>query len=163
MPIDETTHNEILCPFCDRLECEHRLAVLDVSFNVWWEAGYAFEHVGDFEECIQDTFEKWLANDVPVPSLKDPEIAELWNSVLEDYSGAGRRKAKPAAVHSKVALDPWQFNQLILRLLRSAGAIEQTGEDGFAPGFTSTMAVLHARNPQAVFRAAFDELKRILG
>jgi hypothetical protein len=160
MPFDEATGKKIRCPFCAAVTCTHLLAVVDLSFSEWWETGYASERHHDFYLLIEDRFRQWLECELQVPPVTNPELAELWKGVVKDFSGAS--KTSPKKDHAEVVLDNPVVNRLIIELLRKAGADYQRATEGYAPGYDSSMAVLHARNPAAVLSAALEELKRLL-
>ena len=160
MPFDEETGKKIRCPFCAAVTCTHLLAVVDLSFSKWWETGYASERYHDFYLLIEDRFRQWLKGESQVPPVTNPELAELWKGVVKDFSGA--RKRSPKKDHAEVVLDDPVVNRLIIELLRNADADYQRATEGYAPGYDSSMAVLHARNPEAVWSAALEELKRLL-
>jgi hypothetical protein len=161
MPIDETIGKEITCPFCEAKTCRHLLAVVDMSFNEWWEeTGYAWEHHRQFYDLIEDTFRRSLKSGLRVLPLTNPELAELWNNVLTDYSGI--HKTALEEDQPDVALDSSVVNRLIIELMRDAGAIVQDSTDGYAPGFVSSMRVLYAKNPKTVFGTALENLNRLL-
>ena len=160
---DESSGNLIQCPYCGLADCSHLLAMIDVSFNDWWEAGYAGEdeRYYEFHRVIEDAFRQLLRKGVRECPMTHPKLAELWKYALLDYSPGPKVPLK--GEDEEISLYPSLLNTLIIELFENAGAAAQDGiDDHGAPGFSSAMTILHAENPQAVFDAALLQLRQLL-
>ena len=79
------------------------------------------------------------------------EIRELWRNAVKKYSPEDK----------EVSIEPYALTRLIINLLESSGGKIYSGSisDGYAPGFTSVICLLHAKSPKSVFKAALTKLK----
>lgn len=160
---DESSGNLIQCPYCGSADCSHLLAIVDVTFDEWWEAGYAGEdeRYYQFHRVIEDTFRQWLRSGVRECPTTYPKLAELWKYALLDYSPGPKVPLK--GEDEEISLDYGLLYTLIIELFKNAGAAAQHGVDDWgAPGTSSAMTSLHAENPQAVFDAALLQLRQLL-
>ena len=148
---DEDTGREILCPFCGSPDdCDHLLALIDQTFSEC-DGGYAFERYHEFRTRIEAAFIRSLREGGHKQrSRRKDELSELWQYARTAYSPG----------YEDVELDQYVLTRLIIELLEAAGGVRYSGpiDSGGGPGYSSALALFHARNPQAVFEAAVANL-----
>ena len=87
----------------------------------------------------------------PPSSRRSSELSDLWQYARTAYSP-----------HDEyVALDECVLTRLIIEVLEAAGGVRypRSIESSGAPGYCSAWVLFHAKNPQAVFKAALADLK----
>ena len=138
------------------------LPMVDLTFNEWWETGYAGEAAiyQQFEETIEDTFRQWLEGGAPERPITHSGLAELWVEVQKQLPKPGKRvKVQDGAI----SLEPHLVTALNIDLLEGASARKRHGVDDWgAPGFASSMTILCAKNPQAMLDIALSNLQQLL-
>ena len=152
--VDEDSGEPVLCPYCGKEgECPHLLAIIDHSFGEV-RAGEAFRRGGAMLDAVERGFERRLGSlGDPPARWRDPLLDELWDSAVE-----ARRTAQGG---DPVYIDLQIFYYCLAELLEMAGGLRYPGtiiEDG-GPGFTSSLTILHARDPARVFDQALGDFK----
>jgi hypothetical protein len=151
---DEDTGEEIPCPYCGQVaDCDHLLAMIDQSFNECC-GGYAFDRYEEFQTVIQTAFGRLLRlgkhKECP---WSEETLCDLWQSAREAYATGDEDE--------DVSLDEYLLTGLIIEVLADAGGVRYSGSihDPGPPGFSSTLTVFHAKNPQSVFDIALANLQ----
>lgn len=155
--IDEDTGEEPTCPYCGSAEdCPHLLAVLDKNFPEC-RGGYCYERLSEFSSRIQSAFIGCLdgRSRRPGTAWKNELLQELWDQWPVDLGHSGAED---------VAVDSYVLMRLVVDLLECAGGDCHPGSlvDDSGPGFTSSMEIIYAEQPNKVFDAAVQELERRL-
>lgn len=149
---DESSEDLVVCPCCGQQDdCPHLLAVFDISFNEC-SGGFAYDRYQEFHEAIENSFGKLLKKNAR-DDIKwgDKDLTELWNYAAKGYFPKD----------GEVSLDPDVLTRLIINLLEASGGERYTGSvsEAGGPGFTSTICLFHAKNPQSVFESALSKLQ----
>jgi hypothetical protein len=151
---DDDTGEEIRCSYCSSADdCEHLLAVIDRTF-LECSAGYASARFLEFSETIDAEFlERLNRGWSGRGKWSERPLADLWKHASEEWV-AGK----------DVSLDPYILFALLVDLLEAAGGERYAGpvHDGEAPGFSSAITLLYAKQPRAVFDSALLNLKERL-
>ena len=153
---DEETGDEPSCMFCDDTEeCSHMLACIDHTF-VDCDGGVLYFHLDDFREILSTRVRESLDCKIKSKSVGNKIGKEIYQ-IIKDST-----KEFDPNCPEDVCIDNRRFLDVLVDLFIAAGAEKPPGhivEEG-GPGFSSSLTLLYAENPEEIIKTVQERLKK---